>query len=325
MDEFKLIQRYFSDPGTAGHGAKQAAVLGIGDDCALLSHSSKTHLAVSVDTLVESVHFPQGAPADLLAQRALCVSISDLAAMGAKPLYFTLALTLPESNEAWLAVFSRGLAAVAKRFDCSLVGGDTTRGPLAMSLQVFGECPQGGALLRSGAAVGDSIYVSGPLGDSAAALALMQGRLGLPEAGHDLRQYLEGRYYCPEPQLALGMALRGVASAAIDISDGLMADLGHICKASGVSAQLHGEALPTTAALHNYADKKTILSWALSGGDDYQLCFTVPQHKKNLLDERVQALSTSVHCVGEMVPLQDAPVQLLGAEQPALEGYKHFE
>lgn len=230
MNEFELIRRYFAAARCAQGG--DGVVLGIGDDCALLALPAGEQLAVSTDTLVAGVHFPESCDAFLLGQRALAVSASDLAAMGATPLAFTLALTLPSANESWLAEFARGLQTMAQSCSLALVGGDTTRGPLSLTLTVFGRVPNGQALLRSGAQVGDLLCVGGELGDAAGALPLV---LGQREAAADISEALLARYWSPQPQLALGQALRGRATAALDISDGLLADCGHIAKASQVA------------------------------------------------------------------------------------------
>ncbi|HMY41105.1 MAG TPA: thiamine-phosphate kinase, partial [Marinagarivorans sp.] len=231
MNEFTLIQQYFAALTPPCASVPQA----IGDDCALLAPPEGKLLAVSIDTQVEGVHFPVGAAAEQIGRRVACCALSDLAAMGAQPLWATLALTLPKADATWLAAFSRGLGAVLNTWQVRLVGGDTTCGPLTISLQVHGSVASEHALRRSGARAGDCIYVTGPLGDGAAGLALLQGQLSLPA---EAAAYLTERFYAPTPQIAAGLALAGRATSAIDISDGLLADLNHILTASQVGARL---------------------------------------------------------------------------------------
>ena len=267
-DEFTLIYRYFS---ALGRG--DAVELGVGDDCAILSLQPGERLATSVDSMVEGVHFPVDAFPEDIGYRAVAVAASDLAAMGARPIGMTLALTLPESDEFWLHSFSEGLAAAVASFGLPLVGGDTTRGPLSISVQVMGALPAGEGLLRSGAAIGDLLYVSGTLGDAAGNLALMNDEWVCdPKAG----EYLHQRFYRPAPRLALGLQLLGVASAAIDISDGLLADAGHVAAASGVQLRIDSAALPLSAALQSHLDRTQAVRWALAGGDDYELLACLP-------------------------------------------------
>ncbi|MBA6411555.1 thiamine-phosphate kinase [Parahaliea sp. F7430] len=270
--EFDLIYRYFSSLGRG-----PAVDLSVGDDCAILKLQPGERLATSIDTLVEAVHFPAEAFPEDLGFRAVAVAASDLAAMGAKPVAMTLALSLPEPDELWLHTFSEGLAAAVKAFDLPLVGGDTTKGPLTITVQVMGALPADKALLRSAAQVGDMLCVSGPLGDGAAGLSVVQGEWeGRWQGGAQFADYLEQRYYRPSPRLALGQQLLGSATAAIDISDGLLADAGHIAAASGVKLVIEPELIPLSAALAALKDREQALRWALSGGDDYELCFCLP-------------------------------------------------
>lgn len=321
MGEFELIRRFFRQ-AQAEHSAT-GVLLGIGDDAALLDLPADQQLAVSVDTLVSGVHFPAKANAEDVAQRALRVNLSDLAAMGAEPLWFTLALTLPEVDEDWLRDFSRGLFAAAQQYGCTLVGGDTTTGPLSITLQVMGSVTRGQALRRDGAGVGDYILVTHYLGDGAAGLAAVEGRLSLAPPHDD---YLRQRFYRPEPRLAEAQHIRALASAAIDISDGLAADLGHICAASDLAAQVYVEDLPLSPALLELGDIDQARRWALSGGDDYELCFTVPEShmaEVGLLIARGELRAT---VVGHMVT--GVGVQcLLQGETFELDqtGYHHFQ
>ncbi|HEB93983.1 MAG TPA: thiamine-phosphate kinase [Gammaproteobacteria bacterium] len=268
MNEFDLIRRYFAD-----HGVRRDDVpLGIGDDAALLIPPPGQSLAVTVDTLHSGVHFAPDIPPTDLGYKALAVNLSDLAAMGAEPAWATLALSLPQADEAWLAAFAEGFFVLAECYNVQLVGGDTTRGPLSVTLQLQGFVPRQKALIRSGARPGDHVFVTGSLGDAGAGLAIAQGRWGF--AG-PLADFLLTRLHRPTPRVGAGLALRGLATAAIDISDGLAQDLGHILTASGVGAVLNIDHLPLSdALLASGIDRPWRL--AVSAGDDYELCFTVP-------------------------------------------------
>lgn len=317
MNEFELIRHYFAAARCAQGG--DGVVLGIGDDCALLALPAGEQLAVSTDTLVAGVHFPEPCDAFLLGQRALAVSASDLAAMGATPQAFTLALTLPSADEVWLAEFARGLQLMAQNCSLALVGGDTTRGPLSLTLTVFGRVPAGDALLRSGAQVGDLLCVGGELGDAAGALPLV---LGQRDAQDGIREALLARYWSPQPQLALGQALRGLATSALDISDGLLADCGHIAKASQVTLQIELEQVPLSAPLLAFAGEEQARLCALGGGDDYRLAFTLPPARL----AQLQADWPEVRVIGRVQA--GAGVQLLDAAgqpiDPPTGGYQHF-
>ncbi|WP_444928542.1 thiamine-phosphate kinase [Microbulbifer sp. SSSA002] len=263
--EFEIIRDYFA---RAPQG--EGVALGIGDDCALLQAPASGQLATSMDTLVAGRHFPADADPLMLASRALRVNISDLAAMNARPLWFTLALTLPHSDSAWLQKFACGLLETAGKFGLSLVGGDTTAGPLSITIQVIGHTEK--PLRRDGASAGDDIYVSGPLGAAAAALPVILAERSVSEA---IRREAEQAFYFPEPQLETAGAIAAIATSALDISDGLLGDLGHICKASGVAAEIELEALPI-APLASRLAADSAVELAACGGDDYQLCFTAP-------------------------------------------------
>ena len=266
--EFSLIYRYFSD---LGRGA--AVDLSVGDDCAILRLEEGERLATSIDTMVIGVHFPEDSFPEDIGFRAVSAAASDLAAMGARPLGMMVALTLPAVDELWLNAFSQGLAAAVSEYQLPLVGGDTTRGPLSISVQVMGALPSGQALLRGGASVGDGVYVSGTLGDAAGALALLQGQW---QAAPDHAEFLLDRFNRPRARLELGRELLGRATAAIDISDGLLADAGHIAAASGVKIRIETDLLPLSPALSSHDSPEQILQWALAGGDDYELCFCLP-------------------------------------------------
>ncbi|MEQ1668595.1 MAG: thiamine-phosphate kinase, partial [Sulfuriferula sp.] len=264
--EFNLIQQYFSRP-------TPDVVLGVGDDCALLQPSPDMQLAVSTDSLVAGVHFFANADPALLGWKSLAVNLSDLAAMGATPRWCTLAISLPEVDEDWLAAYADGLYRCADAYQIRLVGGDTTRGALSLTLTVIGEVPAQQALRRDGAQVGDVIWVSGTLGDAAFALAAIEGKLQLSDV--DMAS-LTQRLHAPIPRVALGLALRQIAHSAIDISDGLMADLAHVLARSQVGAVLHYAALPTSEIVSDLAAHPAYDRCVLAGGDDYELCFTAP-------------------------------------------------
>ncbi len=266
--EFSIIYRYFS---ALGRGT--AVDLSVGDDCAILRLGQGERLATSIDTMVAGVHFLQDSFPEDIGFRAVSTAVSDLAAMGARPLGMMVALTLPEVDELWLNAFSQGLAAAVCEYRLPLVGGDTTRGPLTISVQVMGALPMDQALLRSGARMGDDVYVSGTLGDAAGALAFLQDQWQ-PAPHH--AEYLLDRFNRPRARLDLGLELLGRASAAIDISDGLLADAGHIAAASGVKICIETDLLPLSPALSSHSNRETILQWALTGGDDYELCFCLP-------------------------------------------------
>jgi thiamine-monophosphate kinase len=265
--EFDIIRRYFTDQ----QSSRTDVSLGIGDDAALLKPPSGQSLVVSVDTLVSGVHFPIDTKPEAIGHKALAVNLSDMAAMGAEPAWFTLAITLPDADENWLTQFSQGLFALASEHKIQLVGGDTTHGPLSITLQIMGFVPEGQALIRGGAVVGDAIYVTGSLGDAGAGLQVKQGQLNPPIS---IARQLVDKLEQPRPQVKVGMALRELANAAIDISDGLNADLGHVLTASNVGADISIDKLPLSDVFQSL---KLTDSWQLaaSSGDDYELCFTV--------------------------------------------------
>lgn len=275
MGEFELIRQYFM-PLARLHGS-HCVVVGPGDDCAVQRVPSGFDLVFSIDTLVEGVHFPLNYRPDYLAWRTLAVAASDLAAMGADPSCFTLALTLPEVNEPWLRDFARGLGEAAQSFGLALAGGDTTRGPLTLSVQVHGLVERGSAICRSGAKPGDLIVVSGPLGDAGAALDYLEadGSLEVQNPTTDEQCVLQ-RYHHPQPRLKLGAALKHLATAAIDVSDGLLADLNHILEASAVGANIERPRIPISPALARLKGGAAI-EYALHSGDDYELCVTIAQ------------------------------------------------
>jgi thiamine-monophosphate kinase len=317
MGEFELIRNYFAAAPCAQPG--EGVALGIGDDCALLSVAPGEQLAISTDTLVAGVHFPDVCDPFLLGQRALGVSASDLAAMGAKPLAFTLALTLPDVSADWMQAFARGLNEMAQGCSMRLIGGDTTRGPLSLTVTVFGSVPAGLALTRSGARPGDLLCVGGPLGDGAGALPLV---LNQRSTEASTTQALLARYWSPQPQLELGQALRGKATAALDISDGLLADCGHIALASGVRLLVERERLPMSDALLAFFGLDDARQAALTGGDDYVLAFTLPQPELASLVSAGWPVSVVGRVVeGQGVALIDEQGQDI---TPLTRGYQHF-
>ena len=301
MGEFDLIERFFKR-------AARRAVLGIGDDCALMQMPAGSHMAISTDMLVQGRHFFADVDPRSLGHKALAVNLSDLAACGAEPMGFTLALALPQIDEIWLAAFAGGLFALADSHNCELIGGDTTRGPLNICITVFGSVPapagQSQALLRSGAKPGDDLYVSGHLGDARLALQALQGQLSLPPG---LLTVTRLRLEEPSPRIALGMALRGLASAAMDLSDGLIGDLGHLLKASRVGATLNTEAVLERLCARAHSDwagaglsHTQALHCVLSGGDDYELLFTAPPAARKARLVAAQTSATPVSCIGRI-------------------------
>ena len=293
MGEFDLIARYFTRPA-------RRAVTGVGDDCALWQPQSGMQLAVSSDMLVEGRHFLSTVSAQRLGHKALAVNLSDLAACGARPLAFTLALSLPRVDEAWLQGFSHGLFMLADAHGCELIGGDTTQGPLNICITVFGEIPPGDALLRGAAQAGDDIYVSGTVGDARLALEVFRGSLSLDA---ELFEAARLRMEQPEPRVALGLALRGIANACIDISDGLVGDLGHIMKASGVGAVLTTGWVADSAAISPALQSLPLsrrLDMALAGGDDYELLFTAAPDQAQAVQEAANDCDVPVTCIGRI-------------------------
>ena len=361
LGEFGLIERYFNRAQATRNATTQATkatkatqatvVLGIGDDCALLSSTPGHHWAVSTDTLVEGRHFFANVDPVHLGHKALAVNLSDLAACGATPRCFTLGLTLPHVNEAWLSGFSRGLLALADQYDCTLVGGDTTQGPLNIAITVMGEVPQGQALRRSGARVGDDIWVSGTLGDARLGLEVLQGKRQMNHMSHmshmssEALQYAQHRLECPTPRVALGVALRGVATSAIDLSDGLLGDLGHLLKSSGLAsglasgldsslgAEIHTDWIEGSNdgsnAISPFLKNLELndrLSLVLAGGDDYELLFTVPASLRQTVLALAQRLETPLTRIGVMVSQEG--LRVLGSEgqevKVQLHSYEHF-
>jgi thiamine-monophosphate kinase len=317
--EFDLIQDYFN-----WQQATDLVHIGIGDDAAVLQlpDYQEQQLVVSVDTFIEGVHFPENTAADAIGYKALAVNLSDLAAMGAKPAWFTLALTLPKADPIWLNAFSTGLKRLADQHHIILIGGDTTRGALSITIQVMGFSATGKALLRSGAMPDDSIYVSEVLGDAALGLAIIQERLDQQQLSQKASQYCQDALNYPQPQQYLSKVITPYASACLDISDGLLQDLGHILKASKVGAHLNLEAIPLSDALLEIGRKKA-LPYALTGGDDYQLLFTVAKRHEQQLLHDIAMTPCKISCIGEITNQSGKITDYFG-HLIAAKGYQHF-
>jgi thiamine-monophosphate kinase len=316
IGEFEIIARYFTRPtGDAD------VVLGVGDDAAVLAIDG--HVAVTVDTLVAGVHFPDGMAPHLLGYRLMAVNLSDLAAMGARPRWCTLALTLPSADELWLDGFSRGLYELADRYGVALVGGNLSRGPLTLTMQLMGSVEPKHLLTRAGGHVGDDIYVTGTLGDSSAGIMLILERSSAPQGS--AAAALKERFYRPVPRVGAGLSLGPLATAAIDVSDGLLADLGHICKASGCGATIDVERVPLSAELLSLFPPQEALAHALGGGDDYELCFTAPPSRAEEVEAALEAAGTPLRRIGQLVAGQTVVCRRDGEPfTPTVHGYRHF-
>ncbi|MEE9397694.1 MAG: thiamine-phosphate kinase [Methylococcales bacterium] len=316
LTEFDLIRRYFLRKKTTRHSA---TVLGIGDDCALLSMDEKYELAVTIDTMVEGTHFFPGVNPVSLGHKALAVNLSDLAAMGADPRWITLGLTLPNADEGWLNGFARGLFQLADKFSVDLIGGDTTRGPLAVSIQALGVLPKSTALFRGAAQTGDLLFVTGYIGDAGIGLLMEQQKLPFRD-----EQALRKLHF-PQPQVNVGLAIRTMANACIDISDGLLADLGHILEESNVGATINFEKIPFSHSVQRYIRESCDWRFPLGAGDDYELCFTVESGRESELHRAMSRLGTPYTCIGriEETPgirlLKEGELQTVSAA-----GYRHF-
>ena len=318
LTEFELIERYFRDCGAA----RSDVVAGVGDDAALLVPSPDSELVAATDTLVAGVHFPEGSPPASIGHRALAVNLSDLAAMGARPAWALLALTLPRAEEGWLAEFAAGLGALARAHRVALVGGDTTRGPLTVTVQLLGHVPRGSALRRSGGRAGDALFVSGTPGDAAAGLALEQGRLTAPP---DALTYLRERFLLPTPRMALGERLRGFASACIDVSDGLLGDASKLAHASATGLEISFDALPVSELLARAVGEEQARTLALSGGDDYELLFAVHPEKLDSLLAELPPERWGYSRIGSLRAAPGAEVLRDGTVmQFSHSGYQHF-
>ncbi|PTA50971.1 thiamine-phosphate kinase [Shewanella morhuae] len=318
MKEFQLIECYFSNRGPTRRDVK----LGIGDDCALVQPAENKSIAISCDTLVENVHFFPDMPPAALGYKALAVNLSDLAAMGAEPAWMTLALTLPDVDETWLSGFSEGLFEAANYYGIALIGGDTTRGPRAINITVHGQVPQGKALTRHGAKAGDWIYVTGTLGDSALGLDIIRGA---QQAKAENKEFLINRHYRPTPRVLAGQALRSLASSAIDLSDGFISDISHILKAAEVGAIVDVNCIPLSLAMKDTVSEEHALGYALTGGEDYELLFTVPESQKGALETTLNHTGTKFVRVGQICAGSKLKLQLNGEPFiPPYYGFEHF-
>lgn len=318
LSEFDLIKKYFIKPS-------QNIDLGVGDDAALIQISAGHQLAISSDMLVAGTHFLEDCPAYFVGWKSLAVNISDMAAMGAIPKWATLAIALPNIDETWLSEFSRGFFACADEFSVSLIGGDTTRGPLNISVQIMGEVPLGKALRRDGAKAGDEVWVSGTLGNAALGLAELQNKLIDNVLSISEKKTCIHALQAPQPRVTLGLALRGAANSAIDISDGLLADLGHILERSNLGADLYWEDIPHVN-LSQKLDTATLQSLSLAGGDDYELCFTAPVTQHDAILAIGEKLNLKLSTIGvttkeTKINLYDKNRQLIKLKRT---GYDHF-
>ena len=319
MGEFDLIKRYF-----LRKSLQNDVILSVGDDCAITSIPTGYQLAITTDTLVEGTHFlPSISPADL-AYKSVAVNLSDLAAMGATPAWVSLALTLPEIKEEWLAEFSQSLFAILDRYGVSLIGGDTTKGSLSITLTAQGFLPENQGLFRHQAKVGDWIFVSGFLGDSAAGLDLL---LKNRKIENESDRYLIQRHLRPTPRVELGLALRSFSCCALDISDGLLADLEHILERSQVGAEIYLENLPLSRHLCTQYEQTQAEKFALTGGEDYELCFTVSEEKREEMEQVLRSQGIKVTCIGKILPQTNGLNLLKNGEKVALPahcGFDHF-
>jgi thiamine-monophosphate kinase len=318
LSEFALIDRYFRKAGAM----RSDVHLGVGDDAALLQSPSGSELVAAMDTLVEGVHFPRGSPPASIGHRVLAVNLSDLAAMGARPAWALLALTLPKVDEHWLEEFTAGLGALARAHDVALVGGDTTSGPLSVTVQIMGHVTKSTALLRSRGRPGDRVFVSGTPGDAAAGLAIEQSKLPVT---CDPDGYLRKRFLYPSPRLALGEYLRGYATACIDVSDGLLGDAGKLAHASGCSAEIAFRDVPVSEELVNAVGEQRARELALTGGDDYELCFAVPPSEVDRLRHNLPPERWGYCCIGTLREGSGTVVKDQGnVIEFSHSGYDHF-
>lgn len=318
MKEFELIKKYFTEQAIN----RKDVCLGIGDDCALLSPSERHNIAVTTDTLVAGVHFPENTPPRAIGHKAIAVNLSDLAAMGAEPAWISVAITLPEIDELWISEFCGGLFELCEYYNVQLIGGDTTQGPLSITVTAQGLTPIDKHISRAGAKTGDWIYVTGEIGDAALAVKHYYGELKLESEA--LKQ-CQLRLDYPKPQVLAGQALREYASSAIDLSDGLLADLTHICKASNVGANIVLEDLPVSNVLYDTLGREEAIELALEGGDDYELLFTVSEDNKVGMETALANVGATITCIGQLntsekitTTLNSKPTQINA------QGFEHF-
>lgn len=312
MNEFDIIETFFTKQPIS----RNDVILGVGDDCAITEVPADQQLVITTDTLISGVHFPENTSAYDIGYKSLAVNLSDLAAMGSTPAWITLALTLSDANEKWLSEFSQGIFDLTKRYNVQLIGGDLTHGSLSVTIQAFGLVKKNQAIRRSTAQPGDLIYVTHTLGDAALGLLIVQNKMSVSKK---IADHFIAHLNRPEPRIEIGKSLLGIANAAIDISDGLAADLGHILKLSQVGARIYVDQLPLSAALRESVSSSQAIALALNGGDDYELCFTVPKEKQNLLKE-------GFTCIGVITEDQtlDLRYQDGSTYNGLINGYRHF-
>jgi len=321
QSEFSLIDKYFKGRGIV----RDDVSLTIGDDAAVINVPTGFQLITAVDTLVEGIHFPLDSIAFDIGFKALAVNLSDIAAMGAEPAWATLSLTMPQADEMWLQQFSDGFFELAREFNVQLIGGDTTQGPLSVTVQLMGLVPQGEALKRSGAKAGDRIFVSGNVGDAALGLHIHQRKFSPPNPTEKQKQTLLTKLHRPLPRVELGIALRNVASSVIDISDGLVADMSHILDASQIGAVIHLERLPVSESMRASVDSVDQFAYTLGGGDDYELCFTVPESKMAAISKIQQQLTIIVTEIGVIEETRGLRLLNKGVEiKLPIKGFEHF-
>lgn len=318
MKEFELIKQFFSEQEVK----RKDVLLGIGDDCAVITSTENQNIVVTTDTLVSGVHFPVDTPAKAIGHKAVAVNLSDIAAMGAKPSWISLAITLPEVDDQWLQEFSSGVFELCEYYNVQLIGGDTTQGPLSITITAQGLTPEGKYLSRSGAKAGDWLYVTGELGDAALALKhIKEGVLTEPEIIAQVQDKLD----YPKPRVLAGQILREYASSAIDISDGLLSDLGHICQASNVGANVVLDAVPLSEAMKKSQLFDDCIELALNGGDDYELLFTVNEDNKVGLETALSHTGTSITCIGQINASQTISTTIDNKVVPIKgAGFQHF-
>jgi len=318
MKEFELIKQFFTEQAVK----RKDVLLGIGDDCAVVSSTENQNIVVTTDTLVAGVHFPLGTSPKAIGHKAVAVNLSDIAAMGAKPSWISLAITLPEVNDDWLSEFCSGVFELCEYYNVQLIGGDTTQGPLSITITAQGITPEGKYLSRSGAKSGDWLYVTGELGDAALALQHYKESV-LTE--NDIIEQVQNKLDFPKPRVLAGQALREYASAAIDISDGLLSDLGHICQASNVGANIVLDAIPLSDAMKKSQSFDDSVHLALNGGDDYELLFTVSEDKKVGMETALSHAGTAITCIGQINASQIISTTLNNKAVPIRNsGFEHF-
>ncbi len=318
MKEFELIKRYFTEQAVN----RKDVILGIGDDCALIQPKERQHIAITTDTLVAGVHFPLTTSARAIGHKSVAVSLSDLAAMGAEPAWLSLAITLPEIDENWIKDFCSGVFELCEYYNVQLIGGDTTQGPLSITVTAQGQTPIDKHIPRNGAKAGDWLYITGDIGDAALALQSIQGKVVIEDA---YKAQIQTKLDFPKPRVLVGQALREYASSAIDISDGLAADLVHICSASQVGVNLILDNLPLSSALRDSLPIEEAYKLALFGGDDYELLFTVSEDNKVGMETSISSTGVSITCIGQLNS-SDKIKTLLDGEQIYfdLHGFEHF-